>query len=193
MHLYDLWREFHENNPDVDSTVVFNPWNLLVKGVEAGEVDAAFVELSEIDGLTHLASRALFDDCSCVVVRRDHPFAEQDVVTTDQLRGQRLLLPDASISPRYFRSFREQLGNAGLEVREMGQGNYFEATLAMAAAGSGVAIMPRSYRMVSDVVRFVDLDAPEIPIHMGLVWRKQNDNPALPAFVDAAAAWDWTM
>jgi DNA-binding transcriptional LysR family regulator len=73
----------------------------------------------------------------------------------------------------------------------MGQGNYSEATIALAASGMGITMMPRSFRMPSNAVAYVDLDAPEIPVHMGIVWREGNDNPALPAFIDAASAWEW--
>jgi DNA-binding transcriptional LysR family regulator len=191
MHTYDFWRSFSDDNPGVDVELVMDPWDRLVKSVVGGNLDIAFVELSEIDESMGLASRQLFDELICVVVRRDHPFAKQDIVTMDQLRDQHLLLPDFKVSPRFFRSLQQGFRNAGITIHEMGQGNYSEATIALAASGMGITMMPRSFCMPSNAVAYVDLDAPEIPVHMGIVWREGNDNPALPAFIDAASAWEW--
>lgn len=191
MHTYEFWNSFSTANPGVDVELAMDPWDRLVKSVLAGALDVAFVELSEIDDSMGLVSCQLFDELCCVVVPRDHPFAQQDAVTMDQLRDQKLLLPDFRVSPRFFRGLQQSFRNAGIAIHEMGQGNYSEATIALTAAGLGITIMPRSFHMPSEAVTYVNLDAPEIPVHMGLVWREGNPNAALPAFLDAARAWDW--
>lgn len=76
----------------------------------------------------------------------------------------------------------DQRGIAPIINHHMDQNH---AILALVSAGMGAALVPDPLMIFSFpnvVFREVDLELPD-PIEMFMLWREQNDNPALPAFL----------
>lgn len=186
-----LLAQFHKDNPDVEIEVAQLPWNELALCVEDGTLDAAFVELSDLQDTKGLASLPLYDEGLCAIMRRDDPLAGQSQIELSQLVHSQVLLPEMNVAPRYFHDEVAHLRAAGVNVHETGTGNISEATIILATAGLGVAVMPRSFRQNLNDVVFVDIADDEHKVRMGLVWRADSKNPALAPFRSACALWNW--
>jgi DNA-binding transcriptional LysR family regulator len=186
-----LLARFRTAHPAIEVEVAQLPWNELALCVEDGTLDAAFVELSDLQDTKGLSSVPLYEEGLCAIVRRDDPLAACDSVELGQLAQSQVLLPDTSVAPRYFRDLVTHLRSAGVNVHETGTGNISEATIVLASAGYGVAIMPCSFRQNLDDVVFVDIHDDGRKVRMGLVWRTDSKNPALEPFGSACESWDW--
>lgn len=94
-------------------------------------------------------------------------------------------------SPNFLTYSNRTLEKNGLEIKKIGQGNYSDATLTLVGSGLGITIMPRSFKVEADAVRFIDLVEAGSVVEMGLAWRSQTDNLAVCYFARFCAEWDW--
>lgn len=191
MHLYDLVNEFSRSFEHTSVEMVAEPWNELAEMVATGSLDVAFIELAGVNAAAGLASRALYDEGICVAVRADHPFARQNFVELDQLRDQNIVMPNVRICPPFFNDLKDRFARAGVRIYETGQGNSRAATIMLAATGTCITVVPRSFETESDAVAYIPLTMPEHIVHMGIVWREGTDNPAIERFVEACTQWPW--
>lgn len=190
-HFFNLIASYKHLSPEVMIEVVQNPWNLLVASVLDGSLDTAIVELSDIEGLSNLQFYPLFSEGLCAVMRADNPLATQKSLLINQFKGEKILFPSTRLAPRFFQGLQNLFNGKGITVRDMGLGDISEATIVLAGAGEGIAIMPRSFRQFSDDIAYVDIDEPECIARMGIVWRANSNNPALTPFLKTCKTWNW--
>lgn len=189
--LQNLLAQFRLGFPDVEVEAAELPWNDLVAAVSDETLDIAFVELSDAKGLPALSARHLFSEGLCAIMRRDDPLAQQPSIQPEQLAGTQVFLPDSSVGPRYFRELVKRFRELGVNVHETGMGNVAEATIVLAGAGYGVAVMPRSFKQNLRNVAYVDIEGEGLAADMGLIWRTDSKNPALSTFRHLCESWAW--
>ena len=88
----------------------------------------------------------------------------------------------AGYSHRLLTDMFDRAGVSPLMVHHLDQNH---SILSLVSAGLGAALVPASLSILgfpTVVFREIELDPPE-PIEMFMVWRSQNDNPVLPAFL----------
>lgn len=183
----NLLARFGDDRPGLDLTVVIDTWSNLLKMVETGEVDVAFMEHSEAEGLAGIEAVSLMDETICVLLPKSHPLADRRSVRARDLESETLIMPGTVISPRFLHYLVDSFGRAGLNVKTIGQGNHFEATISLALAQRGITCMPRSlardYAGSFAIVPFDDLD---ISMNYELVWNRSNASTLLSEFVALA-------
>ncbi len=191
MNLGRLLAKFREDYPQVEMEISQLPWNVLASCVEDGTLDAAFIELSDAEDLSALSVRPLYKEALCAAMRKDNPLAQKASITPDQLFQSELFLPNSAVGPRYFRDLVMHFRSVGVNIHETGIGNISEATLMLASAGYGIAIMPRSFKQNLTDVTFVDIESGIKSVNMGLVWRTDSKNAALEPFRSLCESWEW--
>jgi len=120
-----------------------------------------------------------------VALPRHHRLSKGRLPTLGDLRAE----PFITFSPRdghYFYQLVDGLFSAAsIAPRYVQQISQIHSILALVSSGMGVAIVPESARMLhfsGSVLRHLKL--PPVYADLHVVWRKDNDNPALPAFID---------
>lgn len=191
MGMSRLLSRFHDEYPNVEIQISELPWNALIADVEEGALDVAFAEISDVRDSTSLECVPLFNEDVCAIMHSDNPLARNETITPEQLAGVDVILPSASVSPRYLRDVVKSLREIGVEVREMGFGNMADATIVLAGAGYGVALAPRSFKQNLRDVAFVDVEGGGMTVSMGLIWRKGADSQALRSFRSLCESWPW--
>ena len=81
-------------------------------------------------------------------------------------------------------------GKAGVAPRYVQHMTNAHAILALVRAGLGAALVPAaaaSLRFAGVALRPVET-RPALPVELFVAWDRNNDNPALPAFLDIARA-----
>ena len=102
--------------------------------------------------------------------------------------------PFVTYSPYEARYFYDLLagifGKAGVAPRYVQHMTNVHAILALVRAGLGIALVPAaaaSLRFEGVTLRAIET-RPARPVELFLVWSRQSDNPALPAFLEIARA-----
>lgn len=152
-----LMKGFEEKYPNVSFTVRQGEYSDTRKWVLNGDVDFAFIILTESDGLS---SYRLFDDEICAIFRSDHPLAKKGVIDLQDLVNEPFILIDEQPGENtLFRAF--MAAEIHPEIKYSGYDEY--SIYAMVKQGLGVSA---AYRLC--LVGFED----------GLVIKKIKGSPS---------------
>ena len=118
-----------------------------------------------------------------LAIPRHHPLAKGRLPALSDLSGE----PFITFSPRdghyFYRLIDELFASASIFPRYVQQVSQIHSILALVSAGLGVAMVPESARLLhfsGSVLRQVKM--PPVYADLHLVWKADNDNPALPIF-----------
>ena len=176
--LPNLLAAYHQAWPDVELELVTLPTRQALEALRRFEVDCAFV--AEPVGDPELVSRAGFAEELVIIASATHA----PIRTPADIERATLLAFEAGCNYRSrFEQWYGQCGHAASRVIQLGS---YHAIVTCAAAGIGVAIMPRS-------VLTLYRDLPKISIHpLGdagrvttvLAWHPSMGSAALLALAD---------
>jgi DNA-binding transcriptional LysR family regulator len=184
---------FHERHPKVRLSVRPSAVGRLVgsmrRSVEEGSVDVAFV----LDGPVEapgLSVEPLLEESVSVIVPAAHALAPSTMVTSRDLSGETVLLPEAPESGCAYRGqFERQLGAAGVLPAEKMEFQSIEAVKQCVAAGMGVSILPSvavSAELKDGKLAALRWSEP-FEVLTQMVWYEERwQSPALRTFLETA-------
>jgi DNA-binding transcriptional LysR family regulator len=184
---------FHERHPKVRLSVRPSAVGRLVgsmrRSVEEGSVDVAFV----LDGPVEapgLSVEPLLEESVSVIVPAAHALAPSTMVTSRDLSGETVLLPEAPESGCAYRGqFERQLGAAGVLPAEKMEFQSIEAVKQCVAAGMGVSVLI-SVAVETEIgdgkLAALRWEEP-FEVSTQMVWHEKRwKSPALRAFLETA-------
>ena len=142
-----------------------------IPGLEAGEIDIAFVRIDKEVG-NGIATLPLQEDRLAVAMTKDHKLAEQTRVRLRSLATEQLVMSSRSVSPMYFDMLINVCRDHGFSPRVLHEVRSVSSQIAYVSCGQGVALVPASMRKL----------APE-----NVVIRPLHEKISV---VTAAAAWN---
>ncbi|NRR32879.1 LysR family transcriptional regulator [Oxalobacteraceae bacterium] len=174
--LPQLLSAYHELYPDVQIELVPGTSGALVGRVQRFEIEAAFVaEPFAPSGLE--SQQAFVEELVLITPRRSAP-----IETADDLQ-QRTVIAFAS-GCTYRRILEDWLSTSAVVPDRVLELSSYHAIIACVAAGSGMAIMPRSVLEVvkaEDQLRVNVLPPKVARVNTRLVWREGHQSVALDA------------
>lgn len=174
--LPDLLSRFHRNYPDVQIELVTGTSGALIDKVHRFEIEAAFV--AEPFTPAGLESQQAFIEELVLITPKDTP----PVKTPKDLQRRTVIAFSTGCS--YRRVLENWLGMASVVPERVLELGSYHAIVACVAAGSGIAIVPRSVlatvRADRDVAAFA-LPARIAKASTHLVWRSGHQSVALDA------------
>jgi DNA-binding transcriptional LysR family regulator len=177
-----LLARYHRDHPAVQLELVTGTTGALVEKVLREEIEAAFV--AEPPPAPGLQTRPAFAEQLVLITPRG-----QARVTGPRDIGQRTVLAFTT-GCTYRRRLEAWLARAGVVPQRVMEYGSYHAIIACAAAGGGIAIVPRSVLRVSGLEANVALHA--LPAQLAqartlLVWRRGERSSALEALQKALA------
>lgn len=176
---------WHVAHPDVDVECVEADRNVLLAGLDTGEIDIAI--LMGAAGHEGFRCEPLWSERMLVALPTSHPLAERDVVHWTDLRDERFLFPAADPGPEISDMLLGRLAVSGAkpDIRIVQASR--ETVLSVLAGCSGVSIICEG----STGARYPDVvyraihgeQGPALTGHSGC-WRDDNSNPALRRFLE---------
>ena len=153
VHLPAVLAAFHGSHPGVEIRLRQGGTADLVDEVRAGRIDVAFVTRSPDRDvrMSTLASEPLVLACA-----PDHPLAGRASVALPELVGESFVDFNAGWGTRDV--VDRTLAAAGVDRRVGVEVNDVHSLLDFVGFGLGVALVPRSFSLKTDLVRFVGLD-----------------------------------
>jgi DNA-binding transcriptional LysR family regulator len=150
----------------------------LIRGVLSYELDAAFV--ADPVNSAELETLQVFEEELVIVTHRDHA----PVRSARDMAGKTLLAFETGCA--YRKRLEEWLAAADTVPQQVLELGSYHAILACVAAGTGVAVVPRSVVELHRTARGVDIHP--LPARLGkartlLIWRRNYDSAALRALV----------
>ncbi len=103
--------EFRRHRPTLPLKVIDGRYGELLTGLRRGDIDLLVGALRDPAPIGDIVQEPLFDDYMTVVAGRNHPLAERETVTIDDLKGASWVVPRAGTPARG--QFDAVLGSAG--------------------------------------------------------------------------------
>jgi DNA-binding transcriptional LysR family regulator len=153
VHLPAVLAAFHDAHPGVEIRLRQGGTADLVEEVRSGRIDVAFVTRSAAKDvrMSTLATEPLVLACS-----PDHPMARRSSVALGELAGESFVDFNAGWGTRDV--VDRTLTAAGVDRRVGVEVNDVHSLLDFVGFGLGVALVPQSFSVKTDLVQFVGLD-----------------------------------
>ncbi|WP_315701190.1 MULTISPECIES: LysR substrate-binding domain-containing protein [unclassified Bradyrhizobium] len=159
-----------------------------IEALASGQIDAGL--LRPPIARPELATKRVVAEQLLAAVPRRHRLASVDSVSIKDFDGQPFIMYSPS-EARYFHDLLvSQFMRAEVLPRYVQHLSQIHSILSMVRAGLGVAIVPQaaSSLKIADVkLRPLKLRN-AAPVELFMVWRREHDNPLLPALVDIAGS-----
>jgi len=122
---------------------------------------------------------------SCIMLNRDHPLAEKEDLTLDDLKQEHFVQLGSEASEEGYQYISSLLGKGGISPA-VTQVEKNEDVLLWVEMGLGVAVTSnRTIERHNPQVVIRELNMPEVKGHdVTMAWRKSNYNPAIALFME---------
>ena len=187
----DLLAKLNEKWPHINVRTRRLNWDLVYDAVEEGLIDVG-LKLSSCENYPeHIGRCILREDHVAAVLPAGHPLAGPGPIRVEQLKNEPFvfLTKEESVIPHdhALRLCRD----AGFTPNIVASYPNVETVVMMVRAGAGVALLSPFAPLggLSGVVCVPLTVSPAVSLD--LLWRKDNDNPAVPLLVDCAREFEW--
>jgi DNA-binding transcriptional LysR family regulator len=174
--------------PDVDLQCqdVFS--TLQNEALHAGRIDVGFLR-PPVD-TKHLTSELLFEEPFLVFLSKSNPLAKRRKLRLKQIAGETLLLHERSVSTGVYDKTLELYKRSGIvpTMLHTNTGKYEEAGTLLVASGKGIYLevgAVLSHPLLGSGIVAIPLDEPGAQIEVHVAWRKDENAPAVLAFLDS--------
>jgi DNA-binding transcriptional LysR family regulator len=184
-HVSNALSSFRRANPLVAIEVFDGTSERLIEFLAERQLDAV---LTILDGdAANFESRVLFKESYVLAVPEDHRFAQRTSVTLEDLHGEPFIVRTGCDK---FQDASNVLISRGIKMRIVYKTAQIDRTLALVAAGIGVALIPA--RLGTPAVKQVPVVDLGFFRTFGLLWSRDRDDPGLDAFIKFAEGYSWT-
>ncbi|GAB7023305.1 LysR substrate-binding domain-containing protein [Salidesulfovibrio brasiliensis] len=179
-------REFRRRYPNIRLTIramsTFHQLGLLAKG----RLDAGFSRLYGHD--THGMKTRLFQrEAYALAVPRDHALAGRERVDLAELDGEDMIFYPRHYQPKLHDALIAAFDRAGATPNIVQEANTEQSTLALVAAGMGVALVPSSsVNGCPSGVSILPLDGTLPPWEVTIVWPEHGHGPIMERLLEVA-------
>jgi DNA-binding transcriptional LysR family regulator len=180
-----LGRAFGHRYPDVELLAEEMRPNRIPEALRSGTIDVAVALYPELaDGFT---CRTIRREPVVALLSSTHPLAHEAYVELGALAEECLLFP-RELAPRLHDFYVHLCRRAGFEPRHSSESSRTRLTIGTWEASSA-ALLPASvsHHLPSWVVA-VRISAPSDLLEAQLIWRRDNENPTVAAFVEVSSA-----
>ncbi|MBP1627201.1 MAG: transcriptional regulator AlsR family [Holophagaceae bacterium] len=187
-----LLRRFRREHPEISVDLNRLDMVTMPRALQKGSIDIAFMLQLALPEGPEIHSRLLFSVPLVVVLPKDHPLAGRESLTHADLAGEGFLELNLPVNAPAHASFVVTCARMGFKPRVVQRFNDLESLFLAIEMGAGIAIFPR-YRAEAQAdsghvlveMRGEGSDAPFV-----VAWRRDNDNPVLPIFLQAMGVRD---
>jgi DNA-binding transcriptional LysR family regulator len=173
--------------PEVDFSLKEMVSGDQLEALASGQIDAGL--LRPPIARPELATRRVLAEPLLAAIPKKHPLASAATVAIKDFDGQ----PFVMYSPYESRYFHDllvaQFSRADILPRYVQHVGQIHSILAMVRAGLGVSIVPAAaanLKLADVKLKPLKLRSPA-PVELFMVWRRDDENPLLPALVEIAA------
>ncbi|SDN43124.1 LysR substrate-binding domain-containing protein [Ensifer sp. YR511] len=154
-----------------------------VPGLEAGELDLAFVRLEGEVG-SGIATMPLTEDRLAVAIPKNHPLATLPRIRLKSLESEQLVMSSRQVSPVYFDMLVSVCRSHGFAPRVLHEVRSVSSQIAYVGCGQGLALVPSTMRKLApENVVIRPLKERVMVVTAALAWNKNRHHPMVDVVV----------
>ncbi len=161
-----------------------------IPGLEAGELDLAFVRL-EGEVSSGIATMPLTEDRLAVAMPKDHPLAKLPRVRLKSLESEHLVMSSRQVSPVYFDMLVSVCRSHGFAPRVLHEVRSVSSQIAYVGCGQGLALVPAAMRKLApENVVIRPLKERVMVVTAALAWNRNRYHPMVDVVVSRLKSRD---
>ena len=130
---------------------------------------------------TEYDSVHLYRDPLCVIMNEQHPLADKESLTFEDIKDERFIAASPDLVSDYQMFLERMLHKNHLTMTVKRETASVEEGFVLVESGYGITIVPKHQQFfASPHVKFVPLDEEECFVDVVITWRKDNPNPNIP-------------
>ena len=180
---------FTASHPQIKLSMTSDALDILVKQLNDGFTDLAFVTHVDKNYLIGLESKTIMKSPLIAVMHPTHALANRDSLSIKDLSG----FPMINFSPQanpITSDFNKQIfKKAGAQLNIVREIPNIETAAFCASINEGIFIMPEYLRSSIGSLRTIPLSDPFAYVTLNLIWKKKNPNISIPVFVDSFSTY----
>jgi len=180
-----LGQAFTRHHPDVELLTEEMRPNRMPASLRSGTIDVALALFPDV--VAELSYQSIRREPVVAVLSSNHPLAGEDEIALNALATEFLLFP-RELAPRLHDFYANLCRSAGFEPKQGVESSRTRWTIGTWEI-STTALFPQSVATdLPDGVVAVPISDPRDPLESELVWRSDNENPTLAAFIEVSSS-----
>ncbi|MGN1001332.1 MAG: LysR family transcriptional regulator [Oscillospiraceae bacterium] len=177
---------FKKKYPLIDVSITQTNMRTLNMNLLKGAMDVALTrKLDIIHRSNEIEWQTLYQDRFGIVLYRDHPLAERQRISTEELKREDFVFLSQTVTPHVYNYTIQLCANRGFVPNITHTGATLEIVCTQIKAGMGIGLLPEcAMTYSSGLLRFIPLEGEDAVSDVVLAWRKRNMNPTVPTFLE---------
>jgi len=165
--LVECFRQFRTDHPTVQILLQDSPPAEQLAAISRGQLDGGFIGLAPADRPAAIQLIPWQTEELALFVPSGHPWAGRGRIRLSEVAREPFVAVAGEAAPAFALHVRELCRKAGFRPRVVVESSRAQAVAVMVAAGSGVALLPRSLaRIVGASAAVLALQAPAVITHV---------------------------
>lgn len=182
--MVDHFKNFYKNYPNIDVYYYSYDSITISRMLDNDELDIGFARLITLNNIDKKIWKPLYRDPLYIAVPAEHPLSKESKINLKMVSDEPFILMNREANPGMFDSVTQLCMNRGFTPRIIDYTNDLMATILMAQIGMGLIILPGHFsHCVPDDLVLIPIDDEDAYHEIGVVWNKQNANPAVELFL----------
>lgn len=174
-------KAFQDRQPGVGLNLMEMNTTRQIEGLLEHRVDVGFVHAVPFPG--ELADHTVETERLVCCLPRQHRLARKSRIRIAELSGERVMMFSRTFAAHYHDKISGLLRAAAITPDSRFHIQHWFTVVALVAQGMGVSLVPASLaRSVFSNVAFVEIEERNAEHDVSMIWRRDDQNPALAAF-----------
>lgn len=178
-----LLKQFNSDCPNIEFHLeeLTNKEQLLA--LEKGDIDLGFMRSNQVG--QEMMIKSVYKETFTLVLPADHPMSAQDFQHIGELKDEYFILFPNDQSQLYYQQIINLCADQGFTPKLSHRSIHAPTIFKLVENGMGLSIIPTSLATPGNQgVKFIELKNIPQQTELYAVWKKINDNPALPYLLE---------
>lgn len=177
---------FYNKYPSIETYYMQYNSITISRMLEKNTLDIAFGRKDMFSPNSKIQWKSLYRDPFKVVMHRDNPLAQYNILTPQMLKHQQILVMNRASNPGMFDMISHLFLANGIVPLINDHSNHHHMTLLLAGMNAGIVIIPFQnirYMNLPEVLVCKDLDDRLAFHEIGIAWNQTTENPSVKYFL----------
>ncbi|WP_320130094.1 LysR family transcriptional regulator [uncultured Sphaerochaeta sp.] len=159
------------------------------KGLKEGILDVAFGIANDFKDKDGIRTVVLMKHRICVVCSLQHPWAKKSMIQASELADQDIISLSKNVGSQFYLDFLKAFEKDGIVPHIIKEVDSLEEMLLAVRLNQGIALTSREVITPDKTICMLDVAKTHHHAEFCLAYRKGNQNPCLPLFIDEVISY----
>lgn len=181
-------KEFCDAYPKTKISLQHFNWAGVNQAMELEHIDVGFSFSYGLDHFPGITGKPLYTDKLYIAMHRNHHLAHHTSLDMTKLKHEPFVTFHRQTDYLLHDLTKQVCAEHGYTPNVTSYVYDMDAILFIVKTGQSISLVPGAVRQADKQIRFVEINGKNKHLDLMLVWKKDNDNPAIPLFVEKMSA-----